>query len=57
MIFRMDRTPPARAHELIVSRIPRILRRPGHLAAPAGVVLAASAAARAALAHRAAEPA
>jgi hypothetical protein len=44
---------PAQAHELVMSRIPRIRRRPGDLAAPAGVVRAAGVAAPAALAHRA----
>jgi hypothetical protein len=41
----------AQAHELVISRIARIRRRPGDLVGPAGVVLAAGAAATAALAH------
>jgi hypothetical protein len=48
---------PAQAHEFVMSRIPRIRRRTGDLAAPAGVVLAPGAAAPAALAHRAVGPA
>ena len=53
MNFRKDMNLPAQAHELVMSRIPRIRRRPGDLAALAGVLPAAGAAA---LAHRAAGP-
>jgi hypothetical protein len=57
MNFRKDMNLPAQAHEFVMSRIPRIRRRTGDLAAPAGVVLAPGAAAPAALAHRAVGPA
>ena len=57
MNFRKDLKLPAQACELVMSRIPRIRRWPGDLAALAGVVLAAGAAAPAALAHRAVGPA
>ena len=57
MNFRTDVSLPAQAHELVMSRIPRIRRPPGNLAALASVVLAAGAAAPAAPAHRAVSPA
>ena len=53
MNFRKDMNLPAQAHELVMSRIPRIRRRRGDLAALADVLPAADAAA---LAHRAAGP-
>ena len=57
MNFRTDMNLPAQAHELVMSRIPRIRRPPGNLAALASVLLAAGAAAPAAPAHRAVSPA
>ncbi len=57
MNFRTDVNLPARAHEPVMSRIPRIRRPPGNLAALASVLLAAGAAAPAALACRAVGPA
>jgi hypothetical protein len=57
MNFRKDVNLPARAHEPVMSRIPRTRRPPGDLAALVSVLLAAGAAAPAALARRAVGPA
>jgi hypothetical protein len=54
MDFGKDMNLAAQAHELVMSRIPRIRRRPGDLAGLAGVMPAAGAAA---LAHWAVGPA
>ena len=51
MNVRKSQNLPAQAHELGMSRVGRIRRRPGDLAGPAGVMLAAGAAANAARAH------
>jgi len=51
MNVRKGQNLSAQAHELVMIRVGRMRRRPGDLAGPAGVVLAAGAAATAALAH------